>query len=105
MKPLWPGAHCGRTVDGHPICYYRHEGSDPRKLMAVGEDKLRAFYVHWMELSLRHQATCNDQGTRSSEWMNTIEVHDLNGLSMSQLYMPGLRMLARTISIGQLYYP
>ena len=51
---------------------------------------------HWMELSLRHQRACGHKGT--------IEIFDAGGMSYSQLYMPGIRLLARTLKIGQSHY-
>ena len=33
-----------------------------------------------------------------------VEVYDLSGLSFSQLHLPGIRMLARVLQIGQVHY-
>ena len=95
--PLWPGCFIDRTKDGNPLVIFQLGKIDPRKILAtVTEDEFRAFYIFWMETSLRHQ--------RATGHKKTIEVYDLKGLSFSQLYMPGIRMLARTLKIGQGHY-
>ena len=75
------------------VAVYRLGSVDTKRIMnTVTEEEFRAFYVHWMEVSLAHQrATCH----------GTVEVFDLRGLSFSQIYPPGMRMLARTLKIGQ----
>jgi hypothetical protein len=113
VAPFWPGCFCGRTRTtakhpcGLPIQYFRFGEINPRGMMAaVSEDQFRAYYVHWMELALRHENSCNPvPGTCSLDRAAMIEVHDMKGLHLSQLHMPGLRMLSRVLSIGQNHYP
>lgn len=83
-----------RVVASRRVGTLLTKAADPARLLA--ERRFRAFYIYWMETSLRHQ--------RATGQKKTIEVYDLKGLSFSQLYMPGLRMLARTLKIGQSYY-
>ena len=90
----WPGANIGRTADGKPLQLVRIGKLDPRGLIAaVTEQEFRSYYIHWMELSLRHQVACSGA--------KIVELYDLNGLSFSQLHVGALRMLARTLKIGQ----
>ena len=97
VSPFWPGAFSGRTRDGSPLIIMRLGAIDPRGIMeAVTEDEFRAYYVHWMETSLAHQRACGGA--------KTVEVYDLRGLSFSQMYMPGLKLLARTLKLGQNNY-
>ena len=46
---------------------------------------------------LQHQVACANAGM--------VEIYDLRGASFSQLYLPGIRMLARVLSVGQAHYP
>jgi len=52
------------------------------------------------------------QGSSSSlntgkpyDWKSFIEIHDLSGLGLSQLHMPGILMLTRVLKVGQGHYP
>ena len=93
----WPGANIGRTADGKPLQFVRIGKLDPRGLYAtVTEQEFRSYYIHWMELSLRHQVACSGS--------QIVEIYDLQGLSFSQLHVGALRMLARVLKIGQDHY-
>lgn len=97
---MWPAAYCGRTAGNRPrpVQIVLLGDVDPKAMMAkVTEEQFRTFYVHWMELALRHQRACGNA--------QQVEVYDLKGLSFSQLYVPGIRMLARVFKIGQAHYP
>jgi hypothetical protein len=109
---MWPGVFCGRCAcspshpRGFPLLFFRFGDINPRAMMAsMSEAEFRSFFIHWMELSLRHVASCNAPGTPSCNVAAMVEVHDLKGLRFSQLYMPGLRMLARVLALGQAHYP
>lgn len=118
VAPLWPGAYCGTTTDGCPLQYFRFGHIDPKKVMRlVSEEQLRAFYLDWMERSLRLQikANANCGGEQQSQprtrvatankWRAMVEVHDMAHLSFSQLHAPGLLMLSRVLKLGQEHYP
>ena len=95
----WPVAYAGRTADGHTVQVIRLGNVDVRGVYAqVSEEDFRLFYLHWMELSLRHARSCGANA-------HQVEIYDLQGLSLSQLYFPGIRMLARVLKIGQAHYP
>ena len=107
VAPYWPGVYC--TPGGecsNPLVYFQLGEVNPRKIMAeIEEEQFTRYFVNWMETSLRWQAACNERGAPTSRWRGLIEVHDLKGLSFSQLYVPGLRALARNIKLGQDNYP
>ena len=97
VEPHWPVSFCGRTLDGKPLMFVRLGQVDPGALMSsVTEEEFRAYYIHWVDLALRHQKACGNA--------KQVEVYDLQGLSLSQLHMGGLRMFARTLKVGQDHY-
>jgi len=97
IMPLWPVAYRGRSADGHPMQLARAGECDPKAILhAASEDEFRAFYIHWVEVSLRHQAACGNK--------KLLEIHDLKGCSLAQVHVPALRVLARTLKIGQDHY-
>ena len=97
VAPFWPCSYCIPTVDGQPTMFARFGNLNPRKIYAeVSEEEFRTYYMWWMELALRHQLHCHNR--------QMLEVHDLNGLSFSQIYLPAVRLLGRTLKIGQDHY-
>lgn len=98
VSPHWPVAYLGRTGDGKPLQLVRLGGIDPKRLLEqITEEEFRTYYIHWVELSLRHQAACGNA--------RQVEIYDLKGLSLSQMYIPGIRMLSRVFKLGQEHYP
>ena len=97
VRPHWPGAFVGRSSDGKPIKLVKFEKVAPRAMMElVSEEEFRTYYIHMMELSLKHQAACGNS--------KQVEIYDLSGLSLSQLYVPAIRMFARVLGVGQAHY-
>ena len=91
----WPCAYC--RVGDKTVHMVRLGEIDPRALMKeISEEDFRTYYIHWMELCLRHQLACANA--------KQTEIYNLRGLSFSQLHMPGLRMLSRVLKIGQDHY-
>ena len=98
VEPYWPCSFCARSGHGRSVMLVRLGSVEPKKVMnEITEAEFRSYYIHWMELEMRHQASTGNE--------NQVEVYDLSGLSFSQLHMPGLRMMARVLSIGQDHYP
>lgn len=105
VGPHWPGSHCGLTLDGSPITYFRFGLLEPRELLSVSEEDLSRFYVDWMEQTLSRQNEANPPGTRGCEWRAMVEVYDFRGVGLRQLHLAGLRRLSRVLSLGQAHYP
>ena len=104
VQPLWPGSYAGFTPDNSPILYFAYGPLDVRGFYEVApEADLRAFYVAFMErsLSLQNETNTGD----GTPWRGMVEVHNLRGVGFSHIYVPGLRMLARVLKIGQDHYP
>lgn len=108
MQPHWPGAFAGFTCDGSPVNYFRFGELSPKQLIASDPEPelvFTGYYIQWMESTLECQNKANPPGTPSSKWKGMVEVYDFNGLSISQLYVPGILMLGRVLGIGQNHYP
>jgi hypothetical protein len=64
VAPLWPGCFINRTKDGNPFVVFQLGRIDTRRIMAtVTEEEFRAFYIYWMETSLRHQRATGQRKT------------------------------------------
>jgi hypothetical protein len=106
VQPFWPGMYCGRTARGFPVQYMHFGGLEPKRMLQeVPEDRFRAFYIHWMELSMEHQNVSNPPHTPSRDFRGMVQIYDLKGCSMSQLHWGGLQMISRVIKLGQEHYP
>ena len=58
---IMPGIAALTTASGKPVQVSWLGGLDVREMMgAVSEAEFRAYYIHWVELSLRHQAACRN---------------------------------------------
>ena len=98
LMKWWPGSIIGRAIDGSPVTFFKLNRVDPKGLCAaVTEENFRRFYISWLEVVLKHQVACSNHGM--------VEIYDLRGTSFSQVYLPGFRMLARVLSVGQAFYP
>ena len=109
IQPFWPGAYAPcRTVDGSPLQLFRPGKVDSSGMVAAfTEEEFESYYVAWMERSLvlQNESNASSIDVPDSSWAGMVEVYDMTGLSLSQLYPPGLAMLSRVLSIGQAHYP
>ena len=109
IQPFWPGAYAPcTTTDGSPLQLFRPGKVDSAGMMAAfTEEEFESYYVGWMERSLvlQNQSNAAAMDVPESSWAGMVEVYDMSGLSLSQLYPPGLAMLSRVLSIGQAHYP
>jgi hypothetical protein len=123
IRDYWTGTFFGVTEDGSPVQYHRVELLRPPLLMGkdVGEDRLRIFYLWWLETCLSMQRV--GQELRSSKpaaaggksalsdsniiMPKGIEIFDFKGVSLWYLSgcISGLRMFSRALSVGQDHYP
>ncbi len=109
VKAMWPGQYAPSTTPcGSPMQLFRPGNADPRGMLAAfTEAEFETFYIWWMEesLMLQNKANASSIDVPDSPWSGMLEVYDMAGLSLTQLYPPALAMLARVLSIGQAHYP
>ena len=114
IRDYWTASFFGLTSDGSPIQYHRVELLRPAVLMKSGDDdiggeeRMRTFYLWWMEtcLSLQrvgHQKCCSSAGPMPQG----IEIFDFKNVSWWRMSsaLGGLRMFSRALSVGQDHYP
>jgi hypothetical protein len=114
IREYWTATFFGVTSDGSPIQYHRVELLRPAVLMKSGEDdiggeeRMRTFYLWWMETSLSlqrvgHEKYCNSEGPMPQG----IEIFDLKNVSWWRMSsaLGGLKMFSRALSVGQDHYP
>jgi len=104
---LWGGAYIGRTSDGSVVQLHRVGRLDPAPILARGEDAIKEFYVSWMEWGLALQRKADVAVNRSVGVNCNVEIYDCRGVAVGQIasLLPGVRVFARTLSIGQDNYP
>ena len=124
MESIWPGAYSGFSADNSPVMFFRFGSVDLRRAMDTAtEEEIRQFYLHWMERGLALQkegstraaavagtTTADSDGdggdaTALSCRRGMIEVYDAGGLAVSSVYIPGIRLFARVLGLGQDHYP
>eukprot|EP00516_Mucochytrium_quahogii_P009828 CAMPEP_0203777144 /NCGR_PEP_ID=MMETSP0099_2-20121227/7214_1 /ASSEMBLY_ACC=CAM_ASM_000209 /TAXON_ID=96639 /ORGANISM=" , Strain NY0313808BC1" /LENGTH=493 /DNA_ID=CAMNT_0050676381 /DNA_START=366 /DNA_END=1847 /DNA_ORIENTATION=- len=116
---LWPGQFMkSTTFNGCVVQFFRFGDLNPKALMKqVTEAQFADIYITWMEKTLLLQNHANSRpfqanqepqvfiGPKGYQWRKMVEIHDLSGISFSQLHLPGILMLNRVLKIGQNNYP
>lgn len=102
VSALWPATYCGTTADGSPVQVLRLGKLDPNAMLEVSDEEFAAYYIWWMEGSLRLQVEAYARSAPPASGL--VDVYDCSGLGFAA-FTRVQPMLARVLSIGKQYYP
>ena len=109
VRKHWAATFFGLTDAGCPVQYHRISLLQPSYLMGenIGEERLRVFYLWWMETSVSLQKVGLELNGGKGLVPKGIEVFDFKDVSFWRLSgaISGLRMFSRALSVGQEHYP
>jgi len=112
LREVWPEVNLGITGDGSPISFF-DVGKAVRFLqLGVDEERLRLFWLTWMERSYEIQCHGRRMATGSSsvdphDIPGTVVVYDLKELRLSQITscLSGLHQFCRVLGLAEKHYP
>lgn len=105
---MWPIKFVGYTKAGNLLLYTKLQDIQPKKFVKeLGEDRIKKYFALYGGESLILQNFGNREIKPQDEtaWAQTVEIFDLKNISLSQLHISGLRVLARVLKIGQDVFP
>ena len=125
MGRFWPGTYSGFSAENSPVMFFRLGAVDVRRAVeAATEEEIKLFYLHWMERGLAlqregsaraaaaapthpgpHPAGDRGDATALSSKRGMIEVYDMAGLAVASISIPGVRLFASVLGLGQAHYP
>lgn len=108
FRPLWPANVAAFNRRQSPVTYFRMAHMMRMWERGLNEERMRTYYICWCEklLALEREGH-RRQGSEASEYMpGSYDIFDLQGVGLAHWRcLPGLRMMARTLGIGQTHYP
>ena len=102
VSALWPATYCGTTADGSPVQVLRLGKLSPNAMLEVGDEEFAAYYIWWMEGSLRLQVEAYARS--APPFCGLVDVYDCSGLGFAA-FTRVQPVLSRVLSIGKQYYP
>ena len=105
---LWPGAFVGSTAT-KPIQLFQYRDVRPAELVKFEEPRVLRYCLAVMERSseLQRELTERRRAEGDADFIcpGVLEIHDLSGLSLSQLHIPWLRLTKRMLGVAAENYP
>lgn len=110
LYPHWPEYIIGTTHDGSPVSYFDIEKAVAFCQRCLDEDKIRTFWIMWMEhnLQLQRQGRAERGGGGGFQDLPaSVVVYNLSGLSLARVTKcaKGLAALVRVVGLAEEHYP
>eukprot|EP00929_Paragymnodinium_shiwhaense_P020724 TRINITY_DN13715_c0_g2_i1.p1 TRINITY_DN13715_c0_g2~~TRINITY_DN13715_c0_g2_i1.p1 ORF type:complete len:463 (-),score=82.21 TRINITY_DN13715_c0_g2_i1:84-1472(-) len=110
LQPHWPEYIIGTTRDGSPVSYFDLDKAVAFCQRFLDEDKIRTFWIMWMEYNLQLQRQGRSQmggGGGHQDLPASVVVYNLSGLSLARVTkcVAGLRALVRVVGLAEEHYP
>eukprot|EP00929_Paragymnodinium_shiwhaense_P020722 TRINITY_DN13715_c0_g1_i1.p1 TRINITY_DN13715_c0_g1~~TRINITY_DN13715_c0_g1_i1.p1 ORF type:complete len:478 (-),score=111.39 TRINITY_DN13715_c0_g1_i1:294-1727(-) len=110
IKEHWPEYIIGTTSDGSPVSYFDLEKAVAFCQRFLDENKIRTFWIMWMEHNLQLQRQGRSQtggGGGHQDLPASVVVYNLSGLGFARVTKcaAGIRALVRVVGLAEEHYP